>query len=514
MKKKTSSLDNMASVAAQIPGIDSNLIKDINSKEKDSDSLLHPAIKEQLLESSDRDFNLIVIGTGPAGYVAAIRAAQLGMKVGIIEKGAVGGVCLNVGCIPTKAILSCVEVLEHIRTSDDFGIYVSDCGVDVAKIMARKNKIVKQLTSGVGGLIKKNGIKLIKGEAYFEDSHTIAVKTASDVKNYSADKIIIATGSVPATIPIPGLELSEKVWTSNEALEFTTIPKSLLIIGAGAIGLEFGYTFAKLGTQVIMVEMMPQIIPSADTESANELQKSLKNAGIEILTSSTVIGASDTKTGKKVTIKTAEGEITRDVEKVLVAVGRKAQFDNIQIEKAGVKADKRKILVDEHMQTNMPHIFAIGDVVGEPMLAHIGWAEAVVAVEYMMGMNVKMDYKTFPACVYTSPEFACVGMTEEQARERYSDIKVGKFTFAFNAKAMGIGEAIGFVKFIIEPKYERILGIHIVGPHATDLIAEAVLAIKNELTVEEVIAAIHPHPTLSETMQEAALDSLGKAIHK
>jgi dihydrolipoamide dehydrogenase len=259
---------------------------------------------------------------------------------------------------------------------------------------------------------------------------------------------------------------------------------------------------------------MPQIMPAADTETANALQKSLEASGIKFMLNSTVNKAEDSKSGKKIYVKTANGETSDEYDVVLVAVGRRAVFDNIGLDKVGVKYDKRKVLVNDHMQTNVPNIYAVGDVIGEPMLAHVGWTEAIVAVEHAYGMNVKMEYNAFPACVYTNPECSSVGMTEEKARERYNDVKVGKFSFAHNGKAMGIGETEGFVKIIIEPKYGQILGVHIVGPHATDLIAEAVLAMRNELTINEVIAAIHSHPTLSEVVQEAAFDAVGRAIHK
>ena len=480
----------------------------------DTSTAVHASIQEQLKSSSEYDADFVVIGSGPAGYFAAIRAAQLGARVVVIEKGSVGGTCLNVGCIPTKVLLSCVSVLDHVKEGASFGVNVSGYSIDVAAIQKRKSGVVKQLVSGVEGLFRKNKIKLVRGLARLADPHTVVIDSDNEQQTIKTGKILIATGSVPAVLPIPGLEIGGDVWTSNEALEFGAVPKSMLIIGAGAIGLESGYTFARMGTDVLVVELMPQILPAADTETANALQKGLEKAGIKFMTNSTVTRAENSKGGKTVFIKSCDGETSIEVEKVLMAVGRKAVIDGIGLDEVGVKYDRRKILVNEHMQTNIPNIYAIGDCIGEPMLAHVGWYEGLAAVEHAMGMDATMDYKAFPACVYTTPECASVGLTEEQARERYKEVRVGKFGFNHNGKAMGMGETEGFIKFIIEPRYGQILGVHMVGPHATDLIAEAVLAIKNELTVDEVIATIHPHPTLSEVVSEAAMDALGRAIHK
>lgn len=466
------------------------------------------------MANNNYDADILVIGSGPAGYYGAIRAAQLGARTVVLEKGVTGGVCLNIGCIPTKTLLSSIAVLEHVKRSAEFGIMTENCGVDIPTMMARKQGIVKQLTSGVEGLFRKNKIKLIRGMGRITDSHSVSVTTESGVQSITADKILIASGSVPAVIPFPGLEIGDTVWTSNEALEFSAIPKKMLIIGAGAIGLEFGYIFAKLGTEVLVVELLGQILPAADTETANALQKSLEASGIKFMLNATVTHAENTPCGKNVFIKLASGEQTFECDKVLMSVGRRTVTANMGIEEVGINFDKRKIIVNENMQTNISNIYAAGDVVGEPMLAHVGWAEAIVAVEHAMGLPAKMDYKCIPACVYTTPECASVGMTEEQARERYADIRIGRFTFQHNGKAMGIGETEGFVKFICDVKYNQILGIHMIGPHTTDMISEAVLAIKNELTLDEVIATIHPHPTMSEVMPEAAMDVLHRAIHK
>ncbi len=482
--------------------------------ETETSEFVNPGIQEQLAVSDKRDADIVIIGSGPAGYVGAIRAAQLGARTVIVEKESVGGTCLNVGCIPTKVLLACVAALDTVKHGADFGVNVNKFDLDFSKMMSRKDTTVKRLVGGVESLFKKNNIRLVRGAARLTDAHTVTVDAPDVAETIRADKIVICTGSTPALLPVPGFEIGENVWTSTEALTFDAAPKSMLIVGAGAIGLEAGYTFARLGTEVLVVEMMSQILPAADTETANELAKALTKAGIKFMLNSTVTGAEDTKTGKKVTIKTQDGEEVREFEKVLVAIGRRAAVSGIGLDEAGVKHDGRRILVDANMRTNVPSIYAAGDCVGEPMLAHVGWTESIVAVEHAMGMNSKMDYRAFPACVYTTPECASVGLTEEQARERYNDVSVGKFSFRHNGKAMAIGEAEGFVKIITEPHYGEILGVHMVGPHVTDLIAEAVVAMANELTVDELVHSIHPHPTLSEVVQEAAYDALGRAIHK
>ncbi len=475
---------------------------------------LHPNIQAQLVESPQFPNDITVIGAGPGGYVAAIRAAQLGARVVIVEKGEVGGTCLNVGCIPTKVLLACVAVLDHVKYGAEFGVTVNGFDVDIAAMMKRKAKTVKQLTGGVEALFKKNKIKLVRGHGRITDSHTVSVDTGSGIEEIKTGKILICTGSEPARLPIPNLEIGGNVWTSTEALEFDKAPKKILIIGAGAIGLEAGYTLARLGTDVTVVEMMPQILPAADSETAKELQKHLERAGMKFRLNSTVTKAENTKTGKKIFIKAADSEDSDEYDTVLVAVGRRPLTNDIGLETVGVKCERGKILVDEHMRTNIPSIYAAGDCIGEPMLAHVAWTESVVAIEHAMGLDAKIDLKAFPACVYTTPECASVGLTEGQARERLKDVRVGKFGFSHNGKAMGIGEAHGFIKFVSDGRYGQILGVHMVGPHVTDMIAEATLAIKNELTVDEVIATIHPHPTLSEVVQEAAMDVEGRAVHK
>lgn len=483
-------------------------------QESDAAENIHPMIQEQISLAPEHQADIVIIGAGPAGYVAAIRAAQLGARTVIIEKDSVGGTCLNVGCIPTKVLLGSVEALDAVKNAAEFGIKAESKGIDFARIMERKDGIVRQLTSGVEGLFRKNKVRLVRGTGRIADAHRVIAQTAEGEQSISCDKILIATGSVPASLPVPGLETGGNVWTSTEALTFERAPKSLLVIGAGAIGLEAGYMFARLGTAVTVVEMMPQVLPTADSDTAAHLQKGLEKAGIRFLLNATAARAEDSRIGKKVLIRSESGEEEIEVEKVLVAVGRRAVLAGVGLEEVGVRHDNRRILVNDHMQTSVPNIYAAGDCIGEPMLAHVGWTEGMVAVEHACGLDSKMDYSAFPACVYAKPECASVGLTEQQARERYPEVSIGRFSFSHNGKAMSIGETEGFVKVVSEPRYGQILGVHIVGPHATDMIAEAVLAIRNELTVNEVFSSIHPHPTLSEVVQEAAYDALGRAIHK
>jgi dihydrolipoamide dehydrogenase len=481
----------------------------------ESESRISEEVQEMMMKGGPYEADVVVIGAGPGGYVSAIRAAQLGAKSVCVEKGSLGGVCLNIGCIPTKTLIATAELYHNINRSKTFGINVGSVEIDVAKMMQRKDKVVSQLVGGVGVLFKKHGVDSVKGTAKLTDAHTVEVElNDGGSRTITARNIIVATGSVPAILPLPGFDIGESVWTSTDALSVTAIPKSILIVGGGAIGLEFAFTFACLGSQVTIVELMPQIVPAADTQMAKELEKSLKRAGIKIMTGTGVTRAEDIPDGKKVFMNTPNGEESIEVEKILVAVGRKPVSEGLGLEQLGVKTERGRILVNEHMQTEVPNIYAIGDVVGEPMLAHIAWTEGEIAVQHALGKDVRMDYRVFPACVYTNPELATVGMTEEQAREKYGEIKIGTFPFAANGKALGIGERDGFVKIIAEPKYGEILGVHIVGPHATDLISEAVVAMQNEATVDEIIAAIHPHPTLSEPIQEAAMDVLGESIHK
>jgi dihydrolipoamide dehydrogenase len=462
--------------------------------------------------------DVIVIGGGPGGYVAAIRAAQLGGNVILVEKENLGGVCLNRGCVPTKAMLSAADVYDTvIRRSGDFGVKIDGAvSFDYGKLIQRRDKIVKGLVSGVGTLMKANKIKVLKGSAQLASRTTVEVVANDGSKQtVSARNIIIATGSEPVKIPIPGLE-GDNVWDSDGALAATHAPKSILIIGGGAIGLEWGYMFRRFGAEVTVVELMSQVLPLNDSEIAKELEKALRKTGIKILTEHKVVKV-EHKNGREVaTIEPAQGGPTQELiaEKILVAVGRRPVIGGLRLEVPAVATDRGRIVVDEHMRTNIPNIYAIGDVIGGMLLAHKASEEGVIAAENCMGKNTKMSYKAIPACVYTTPEVATVGMTEDVAKERGIHYKTGKFYFRANGKALGMGETDGLVKFVVDGKYGEVLGCHLVGPHVTDMIHEVIIAMESEATIDSIARAVHAHPTLSEVTKEAALDADGESIHK
>ncbi len=480
------------------------------------------------------DADVVVIGSGPGGYVSAIRAAQLGARTVCIEKQASewGGTCLNWGCIPTKTMIASVERLQHAKHADDFGVILSgEIGFDFSKMMARKTKVVTTLRGGVQALLKNNHVRSVLGTGKLIDAHTVEV-TAADgtTERITTANVILATGSVPILPPVPGLarnpedprgESSNGIWTSDEAVYAKECPKRMLIIGAGAVGLEFGFTFRGIGAEVTVVEFAPEILPSGDREIAAELRKSLKKQGINILTSHKVTNVAHEATGKVVTVEGADGKtLTIEVDVVLVGAGRKPFFEGVGLENAGVATvtegplSRRGVIVDEYLRTNVPNIYAIGDVTGKMLLAHLASHMGIVAAENAMGHIVKMDYRAVPAPIYTHPEVASVGLSEEEAREKGYDVQTGRFPFRPLGRAMALGETEGMVKVITESKYGELLGVHIVGPYATEMIHEGVLAIKLEATIEEMMTAIHAHPTLSEAMGEAALDVRGEAIHK
>ena len=460
------------------------------------------------------DKEIVVIGGGPGGYVAAIRAAQSGAKVTVIEKEELGGICLNWGCMPTKALLRGVELLELLQGSKDFGIRVGEVAVDFPALMARKDRAVKTLVSGVGGLMKSNGIEVIKGKAQLISPQTIEVTDEKQQKlTLQARKIIIATGSVPADLPIPGAKLPGVI-DSTGALQLTQVPESMVIIGAGAVGLEFGTIYAALGAKVVVLEMLPQILPSEDPEIASALDKTLRRFKIQTLTNCRVKEILEESGGKRKVVAVAgEGEKTFEGQYVLVAAGRKPNVEGLGLEKAGIRIGKKGVEVNEKLETNVPGIYAIGDVTGQFLLAHFAMAQGEVAAENAVGHEASMDSRVVPRCVYTLPEVAAVGMTEKQAKDAGHEVKVGRFPFAANGKATILGERSGMVKIIAETKYDEILGVHIFGPHATDLIGEAVVAMRLEGTALDIAQAIHPHPTLTEAMMEAAFDVEGRAVH-
>jgi len=458
--------------------------------------------------------DLVIIGGGPGGYVAAIRAAQLGGKVTLIEQEELGGTCLNWGCIPTKALLRGVEILDLIEGGKDYGIQAGSVTVDFAKLMARKDRAVKTLVGGVSGLMKANGIEVIKGTGRLVSPQKIEVVNAKQEKEiYQARKIILAPGSVSAEIPIPGANLPGVI-DSNGALTLKEIPESLVIIGAGPIGLEFGTVYAALGSKVTVLEMLPQVLPSEDPEIAAVLEKTLRRFKIQSLTGVKVEKIIERPEGKlQVTAAVGGGEKVFPAQYVLMAVGRKPKVEGLGLEEAGVKFSKKGIEVNDKMETNIPGVFAIGDVTGKWLLAHYASAQGEVAARNALGQETQMDERVVPRCVYTLPEVASVGLTEKKAGEEGHEVKVGRFPFAANGKATILGERNGLVKIVADGKYDEILGVHIVGPHATDLIGEAVVVMRLEGTAPDIGHAIHPHPTLTEAMMEAAFDVDGTAVH-
>jgi len=455
---------------------------------------------------------IIVIGGGPGGYVAAIQAAQLGAQVTLIEKDSLGGTCLNRGCIPTKALLQSANTLVRIKEAGIFGISAEKVSIDYSLVAKRKEAMVKQLRSGVAFLIKKNKVNIIENTATLINPKTVGILETGDRIN--ADNIIIATGSKPAIVPIKGID-KPGVMTSDEALAMKRLPQSLVIIGGGVIGLEFAQIMNRMGSEVVVLEMMPQILPTEDTETANMLGSILVKDGINILTNTTVTCiTSAEQMGNVISFTTQDGCKNELVaERILLSVGRSPYTDGLGVDKLGLVTDNGRLIVNERMETNIPGVYAIGDVVGGFMLAHVAMDEGKCAVGNIIGIGGKMDYRAVPRCVYTYPELAGVGLSEAEAKKEYGNIKVGRFPFKASGKALILNETMGMVKVIADASHGQILGVHILGPHATELIAEAALGIKMEAVFEDIFTTTHAHPTLSEAVMEATLDIEGKAIH-
>ena len=457
---------------------------------------------------------VVVIGAGPGGYVAAIRLAQLGAEVILIEKDKLGGTCLNVGCIPTKVLLHCAEVVTNLGEAQELGVKVDSSSINWDKVQEKRKKISSQLVMGVGSLVKGNKIKLIEGSASFVDKHTLnIVKKDKTEEKLTFDKLIIASGSVPAIPPIPGVKECPACIDSTAALELDKVPKSMLVIGGGVIGIEMATAYNAFGTKVTIVEALPKILPLMDGELSKMLKKSMQEKNIEILTGTKVLSVETTALGAKVNVETEQGNKSFEAEKVLVAVGRRTYTESLDLAAAGIANDRGRITVNDKMQTNVEGIYAIGDCLGKVMLAHVASAQGEVAAENIMGANKQFNGATSPSCVYTDPEFAGVGLTEEQAKEQNKDYEVGRFPLAANGKALIANGGQGVVKVIKGKEYNEILGVHILGPRATDLIAEAAIMIGMEATAEDVIETIHAHPTLTEAVREAVLASEGIAIH-
>ncbi len=462
----------------------------------------------------EMNYDVIVLGSGPGGYVAAIRAAQLGLKTAIIERESLGGICLNWGCIPTKALLKSANVFEYIKHASDYGITVKDANADFSGMIKRSRDVAGGMSNGITFLMKKNKIDVIKGSGKLKSGKKIEV-TSEDGKTQiiEAKSIIIATGARSRVLPnLP--QDGKKIIGYREAMTLPTQPKSIVVVGSGAIGVEFAYFYNALGTKVTIVEFMPNIVPVEDEEVSKQLERSLKKQGIEIMTESSVESVDTNGTGCKVKVKTKKGEEILECDIVLSAVGIQANIENIGLEEVGIVTDKGKILVNEFYQTNIPGYFAIGDCVPGQSLAHVASAEGIICVEKIAGHHPEpLDYNNIPGCTYCSPEVASVGMTEKQAKEKGIEIKVGKFPFSASGKASAAGAKDGFVKLIFEAKYGEILGAHMIGTNVTEMIAEIVALRKLESTGHEIIKTVHPHPTMSEAVMEAAAAAYGEVIH-
>jgi len=456
--------------------------------------------------------SVVVIGGGPGGYIAAIRAAQLGAKVTLIEKEKMGGTCVNVGCIPTKALIHSADVYTEAKEGGKVGINAT-VTVDWGKVQSNKNKIASGLSKGISGLMMSNKVKVVQGTAEFINSSKLKVMKSDGIDEIvEADRIIIASGSVPAIPPIPGIE-NKNCINSTGALDLEEIPKSMIIIGGGVIGIEFASLYNVFGTKVTVIEMLPKLLPMMDGELTAIARKQLVVSGIEIYTEAQVIAIEESAQGAKVKVSLKGKEEYFDAEKVLVAVGRRTATKDLKLENAGIVNDRGRINVNDKQQTNVANVYAVGDCIGKVMLAHTASAQGEVAAENAMGIQSVYDETTNPSCVYTNPEFAGVGMTEEKAKELNIDYIVGKFPLIANAKSKIMGCPKGVIKIIADRKYKEILGVHILGPRATDLITEGALAIRLEATIEELISTIHAHPTVGEAMREAALDVDNRALN-
>ena len=459
-------------------------------------------------------YNIIVVGSGPGGYVAAIRASQLGLKVGVVEKAEVGGICLNWGCIPTKALLKSAQVFEYINHASDYGIQVKEASIDFSAIVKRSRDVAAGMSKGINFLFKKNNIEMIAGTGKLKPGKKVEVTDAAGAKTiYEADHVIIATGG--RSRELPNLKIDgKKIIGYREAMTLEKQPESMVIVGSGAIGSEFAYFYNAIGTKVTLVEFLPNIVPVEDEEVSKQLERSYKKTGISVMTSSEVTKVDTSGKKCKVTIKTPKGEEHIECDIVLSAVGVSTNVEGIGLEEVGVATDKGKVIVDDYYRTNIPGVYAIGDIVKGPALAHVASAEGIICVEKIAGHHPEpLDYKNIPGCTYTNPEIASVGYTEKAAKEAGYEIKVGKFPFSASGKASAAGAKDGFVKVIFDAKYGEWLGAHMIGANVTEMIAEVVAARKLETTGHEIIKTVHPHPTMSEAIMEATAAAYGEVIH-
>jgi len=460
-------------------------------------------------------YDLIVIGSGPGGYVAAIRASQLGLKTAVVEKESLGGVCLNWGCIPTKSLLKSAQVYDHFRHAADYGVAVDgSVSPDLPRMVERSRTVAEGMSKGVQFLFKKNKIEAIQGTGRLQSPGKVEVKDGDGGTTIvEADHIILATGA--RSRELPNLKQDgKKIIGYREAMTLEKLPKSMLVVGSGAIGSEFAYFYSTLGTEVTLVEFLPNVVPLEDEEVSKQLERSFKKSKMKVMTGSSVESVDTSGKLCKAVVKTPKGETEVEAEVVLSAVGITPNLENIGLEEAGVELENDRVKVDQFYRTSVNGIYAIGDIVGGPALAHVASAEGITCVEKIAGHDPRpLDYQNIPACTYTSPEVASVGMTEKAAREAGYELKVGKFPFTASGKASAAGAKEGFVKLVFDARYGELLGAHMIGANVTEMIAEIVVARKLETTGEEIIKAVHPHPTMSEAIMEAAAAAYGEVIH-
>ncbi len=459
-------------------------------------------------------YDIIIIGSGPGGYVTAIRASQLGFKVAIVENENLGGICLNWGCIPTKALLKSAQVYDYLKHVDEYGLKAKEIDKDFTAVVKRSRNVADGMSKGVQFLMKKNNIAVINGFGKVKAGKKVVVTDADkNETEYTADHIIIATGARAKELPFLPID-GKKIIGYRQAMTLPEQPKKMIIIGSGAIGVEFAYFYNAMGTEITIVEFLPALVPLEDEEISKQFERSFKKSGIHVMTNSSVTKVDTSGKGAIATVKTKTGEETLEADIVLSAVGIKSNIENIGLEDVGIAVDRDKILVNEYYQTNIPGYYAIGDVVPGPALAHVASAEGITCVEKIAGMHTEpVDYGNIPGCTYASPEIASVGLTEAQAKEKGYDIKVGKFPFSASGKAKAAGNPEGFVKVIFDAKYGEWLGCHMIGAGVTDMIAEAVVARKLETTGHDILKAIPPHPTMSEAVMEAVAAAYGEVIH-
>ena len=459
------------------------------------------------------NYDIIVIGSGPGGYVTAIRAAQLGFKTAIIEKENLGGICLNWGCIPTKALLKSAQVFKYINHAEDFGLNKVEASFDFPNVVQRSRGVAEKMSKGVEFLMKKNKIDVIFGTAKVKLGKKVAVEKDGAVTEYAAEHIVLATGARSRELPnLP--QDGKKVIGYRQALTLPKQPKSMIVVGSGAIGVEFAYFYATMGTEVTVVEFMPNIVPVEDEDVSKHLEKSFKKAKIKVMTNASVESVDTSGDGVKAQVKTEKGVVELQADILLSAVGITANIENIGLEEVGIKTEKGRVVVDEWYRTSVPGYYAIGDILPTQALAHVASAEGITCVEKIKGLDVeRIDYGNIPGCTYCTPEIASVGLTEKQAKEKGYEIKVGKFPFSASGKATANGDTDGFVKVIFDAKYGEWLGCHMIGTGVTEMIAEAVAARKLETTGHEILKTVHPHPTLSESVMEAVAAAYGEVIH-